>query len=252
MACKRVIACLDLQDGRTVKGVNFQGLKDLGDPAELALMYQDQGADEITVLDVTASSRKRPADTVCVERIARNLSIPLCAGGGVKTLEHARLLLESGADKVSVNSAATGNPDLISEIAMRYGSQCCVLAVDAAWKGSFWTVLTHGGTRDTGMELLTWIRKGVFAGCGEILLTSWNRDGTGQGFDIPLTAAVSNACSVPVVASGGAGKPSDFIDVFLKGNADAALAAGILHRNEFTVKQIKDELEKSGIEVRPC
>lgn len=252
MACKRIIACMDVKNGRTVKGVSFANLVDLGEPGELAALYQEQGADEIVLLDISASGENRSTSLRWVERTADRLSIPLTAGGGVSTLDHASALLNSGADKVTVNTAAVRNPELITDIARRYGSQCCVAAVDCRKRSNSWTVLVNGGTEDTSMQVTDWVEIACNAGCGEILLTSWDRDGTTQGFDNELTLAVSELAPVPVIASGGAGCPEDFTAVFTRGKADAALAAGILHRKTYTIEEIKNELLGNGIEVRPC
>ena len=254
MACKRIIACLDVMNGRTVKGTGFKNLQDMGDPEEMANSLQEQGADEIAFLDITASREKRPANMEWLRRAANSLSIPLTAGGGVTTLEHAANLLEAGADKVTVNTQAVVNPKLITEIADRYGSQCCTVAIDAAQgkAPNGYTVRTMGGTLDTKIELRNWLRTAEAAGAGEILLTSWNRDGTRQGFHIPMLALAKGTVTVPVIASGGAGCPEHFTEVFKKAKADAALAAGILHRGEYTIRQIKETMEQEGIEVRPC
>jgi cyclase len=253
MACKRIIACLDVMNGRTVKGTRFENLKDLGDPAAMALYYQEQGADEITLLDITASPENRTTRTEWVKNTAKQLSIPLTAGGGVKTLEDAAEILDAGADRVTVNTQAVKNPGLITQIANRYGSQCCTLAIDTREKSSKEnTVLINGGRTDTKIELISWIRTAQNAGAGEILLTSWNRDGTKKGFHIAPTKRAAEATSLPLIASGGAGCPGHFTEVFTKTKATAALAAGILHRGEYTIRQIKETLKQEGIEVRPC
>ncbi len=252
MPCKRIIACLDVRDGRTVKGRCFKNLEDMGDPAEQAALYQEQGADEIVLLDISASLNARGTMLRWIEKTADRLSIPLTAGGGVRSLEDATALLDAGADKVTVNTAAVEMPGLISEIAGRYGRQCCVLAVDAVRKHSHWNVLVKGGTVNTGIDVTEWVQRACTLGSGEILLTSWNRDGTAQGFDIELTRAVSLVTGVPVIASGGAGCPEHFISVFREGLADAALAAGILHRKICTIGDIKQKLSEEEIEVRPC
>ena len=252
MPCKRIIACLDVREGRTVKGRCFQNLEDMGDPADQASLYQLQGADEIVMLDISASLSSRPTMLCWVEQTADRLSIPLTAGGGVRNLKDASSLLAAGADKVTINTAAVENPELIREISEKYGRQCCVLAIDASWRSNGWSVLVKGGSEDTGVDVLEWTKEACNLGCGEILLTSWNRDGTSMGFDIELTRAVSTISLVPVVASGGAGCPGDFTSVFKEGCADAALAAGILHRQLYTIGDIKDELLGKGIEVRPC
>lgn len=251
MLCKRIIPCLDVDAGRTVKGVNFQELRDVGDPVEQALLYQDQGADEIVFLDISATNEGRETMVRVVEKVARDLMIPFTVGGGVSSLAHVKRLLSSGADKVSVNSAAVARPELVSEIAGECGSQCCVLAVDARGKpGGGWEVLTHGGRKPAGMDALEWALDAQRRGAGEILLTSWDRDGTLDGFDLPMLRAFTSALSIPVIASGGAGGPECFVDAFRKGGADAALAASIFHDGTWTVRDLKRELEKENVEVR--
>ncbi len=251
MLCKRIIPCLDVDNGRTVKGIKFQNLRDVGDPVEQALAYQEQGADELVFLDISATNEGRRTMVEVVEKVADVLMIPFTVGGGVSTCEHAKQLLESGADKVSVNTAAVNRPQLVSEIAGGYGSQCCVLAVDAKQKrDGKWEILTHGGRKQTGLEAFVWAKKAVSLGTGEILLTSWDRDGTLKGFDIRLTSLFSENLPVPVIASGGAGGPESFVDVFTKGKADAALAASIFHDSKWTVKNLKKELKREGITVR--
>lgn len=252
MACKRIIACMDVQNGRTVKGVNFTNLVDMGDPAEKAFLYQEQGADEIVLLDISASNEKRSTAIEWVKKTANLLSIPLVAGGGISNLDTVSALLDSGADKITVNTAAVRKPELISEVANRYGSQCCVVAVDCRKHGDYWTVLVNGGREDTGIPVYRWVNRICKAGCGEILLTSWDRDGTGLGIDLELTKMVSEAVSVPVIASGGIGSPEHFTRAFKVGKADAVLSAGILHRGTYSIGEIKNELLKNGIEVRPC
>lgn len=252
MTCRRIIACLDVKEGKTVKGVNFGDLQNAGCPASQAFEYQEQGADEIVMLDISASREDRRVMAPWVGMVASRLSIPLTAGGGVDSLGDAELLLNSGADRVTVNTAAVANPDLISGIARRFGSQCCVAAVDARRRGDSWTVLVRGGTVDTGMDLVRWVKEVCRLGAGEILLTSWDRDGTAKGFDLRMIREVADSVSVPVVASGGAGNPGHFTSLFRNTAADAALAAGILHRKETTVGRIKSRLMNDGIEVRPC
>jgi imidazole glycerol-phosphate synthase subunit HisF len=239
-----------------VKGVKFQGLRDVGDPVELACQYEAQGADELVFLDITASHEGRQTTLKMVEAVARHLSIPFAVGGGVNTLADAQRLLAAGADKVSVNTAAVTNPGLISDIATAFGSQCCILAVDAqsfgqGYSNGQWQVLTHGGRTATGQNALAWAQKAVALGAGEILLTSWDADGTRAGFDLPLTHAFATGLPVPVIASGGASGPQSFIDVFgPKGMADAALAASIFHDSEWSVNALKQVLAKSGLNMR--
>lgn len=250
--CKRIIPCLDVKDGRTVKGIKFQGLRDMGDPVELALAYQEQGADELVFLDISASVEGRGTMLETVRQVARELMIPFTVGGGIATLEDVKRLLEAGADKVSVNSAAVKRPALITEIARTCGSQCCVLAIDARKKSdmAIWEVLTHGGNNPTGMDALAWARQGVDLGAGEILLTSWDQDGTRDGFDLPLTQAFSQALPIPIIASGGASGPQSFIDVFQRGQADAALAASIFHDGTWRVDTLKSVIAAEGIPLR--
>lgn len=251
MLCKRIIPCLDVDGGRTVKGVKFQGLRDVGDPVELALAYQEQGADELVFLDISATSEKRETMLAVVERVARDLMIPFTVGGGVSSLAQVRRLLERGADKVTVNTAAVQRPELIDEVARHCGSQCCVLAVDARRNGEgCWEVLTHGGRTPTGLDALRWAQEAVARGAGEVLLTSWDRDGTLEGFDLELTRIFSSSLPVPIIASGGAGGAASFIEVFTEGRADAALAASIFHDGKWTVRALKEALGSAGIEVR--
>ena len=250
---RRIIPCLDVDRGRVVKGVNFVGLRDAGDPVEIARRYDEQGADELTFLDITASSDERDLIVQAVERVARQVFIPLTVGGGVRRVEDVRRLLNAGADKVSINTAAVQNPALVAEAAGRYGSQCIVVAVDAkrvADGSSRWEVFTHGGRRATGLDAVDWARRMQQAGAGEILLTSMDRDGTRKGFDIPLTRAVADAVDVPVIASGGVGSLEHLAQGVLEGRADAVLAASIFHFGEFSVRQAKEHLARRGIEVR--
>jgi cyclase len=252
MLCKRIIPCLDVDHGRTVKGVKFQGLRDVGDPTALGIAYQEQGADELVFLDISASVEGRETMLDVVERVASGLMIPFTVGGGVSDIDQVKALLARGADKVTVNTAAVERPGLIEEIATECGSQCCVLAVDARrveGNGS-WEVLTHGGRRPTGKDAQAWAAEAAALGAGEILLTSWDRDGTLDGFDIELTAALAGALPIPVIASGGAGGPESFVEVFGDGKADAALAASIFHDGNWTVAALKRELREAGIEVR--
>lgn len=253
MLAKRIIPCLDVTGGRVVKGVNFVELADAGDPVEAAIEYNKQGADELVFLDITASSDHRATMKELVRRTAEQVFIPLTVGGGIRTVEDVRLMLNSGADKVSVNSAAVNNPHLISELALRFGSQCVVLAIDAkrvVGAQKRWEVFTFGGRRNTHIDVLEWAEKAVQAGAGEILLTSMDADGTKGGYDCELTAAVSEAVSVPVIASGGAGTLEHLLAVLKEGKADAVLAASIFHYGTFTVRQTKEFLKKNGLSVR--
>jgi cyclase len=251
---KRIIPCLDVTAGRVVKGVNFVGLRDAGDPVEIAHRYDDQGADELTFLDITASSDERGLILGIIESVAAQVFIPLTVGGGVRSVEDVRRLLNAGADKVSINTAAVQSPQLVADAADRYGAQCIVVAIDAKRVPDSdalrWEVFTHGGRRPTGIDALEWGRRMQQLGAGEILLTSMDRDGTRQGFDIELTRAMSDALDVPIVASGGVGNLDHLADGVLQGHADAVLAASIFHYGEFTVKQAKDYLAGRGIEVR--
>lgn len=251
MLAKRIIPCLDVRDGRVVKGVNFVNIRDAGDPVKLAKYYSDQGADEIVFLDITATSDARDTVADVVERTAAQLFVPLTVGGGIRTLEDFQRLLRAGADKISVNSAAVSRPELISEAAERFGSQCVVLAVDARARGDgTWEVVVAGGRKPTGMDLIEWVKKGEALGAGEILLTSMDADGTKAGFDLAMTKAVTDAVSIPVIASGGCGRLAHFAEVFEETNCDAALAASLFHFGELTVPQVKEYLETRRIPVR--
>ena len=251
MLAKRIIPCLDVKDGRVVKGVNFVNIRDAGDPVELARYYSDQGADEIVFLDITATSDGRDTVADVVERTASQVFVPLTVGGGIRTLEDFQLLLRAGADKISVNSAAVARPALIAEAAERFGSQCVVLAVDARARGDGgWEVVVAGGRRPTGMDLLDWVKKGEALGAGEILLTSMDADGTRAGFDLAMTKAMSDAVSIPVIASGGCGSLEHFAQVFAETGCDAALAASLFHFGELTVPQVKEYLGSRNIPVR--
>ncbi|WP_297719610.1 imidazole glycerol phosphate synthase subunit HisF [Intestinimonas sp.] len=251
MLAKRIIPCLDVRDGRVVKGVNFVNIRDAGDPVELAKYYSDQGADEIVFLDITATSDARDTVADVVERTASQVFVPLTVGGGIRTLEDFRRLLRAGADKISVNSAAVARPALLSEAAERFGSQCVVLAVDArAWEGGGWEVVVHGGRKPTGLDLIEWVKRGEALGAGEILLTSMDADGTRAGFDLAMTKAVTDAVSIPVIASGGCGSLDHFAEVFEETGCDAALAASLFHFGELTVPQVKDYLRERSIPVR--
>ena len=252
MLAKRIIPCLDVRDGRVVKGVNFVNIRDAGDPVELAKYYSDQGADEIVFLDITATSDARDTVADVVERTAAQVFVPLTVGGGIRTLEDFQRLLRAGADKISVNSAAVADPSLISRAAQRFGSQCVVLAVDAraGESGSSWEVVVTGGRRPTGIDLIDWVKQGEALGAGEILLTSMDADGTKAGFDLPMTKAVTDAVGIPVIASGGCGSLEHFAQVFKETGCDAALAASLFHFGELTVPQVKDFLRGRDIPVR--
>ena len=251
MLAKRIIPCLDVRDGRVVKGVNFVNIRDAGDPVELARFYSDQGADEIVFLDITATHEARKTVADVVERTAEQVFVPLTVGGGIRTLDDFRELLRAGADKISVNSAAVARPELITEAAERFGSQCVVLAVDARSRGDgTWEVVVAGGRKPTGLDLLDWVKKGEALGAGEILLTSMDADGTKAGFDLPMTKAVTEAVGIPVIASGGCGSLSHFAEVFEETGCDAALAASLFHFGELTVPQVKDYLRARNIPVR--
>jgi cyclase len=249
---KRIIPCLDVKDGRVVKGVRFVDLRDAGDPAQAAAAYDAAGADELVFLDITASHERRKILLEVVRRTAEEAFMPLTVGGGVASLEDIRALLLAGADKVSVNTAAVQDPDLIREAAERFGSQCIVLAIDAkARPGGGWEVFVHGGRTPTGLEAVEWARRGAALGAGEILLTSMDRDGTKDGYDLALTAAVAGAVPVPVIASGGAGRAEHLYAALTEGGADAALAASIFHFGELSIPQVKAYLRERGVPVRP-
>ncbi len=251
MLTKRIIPCLDVKSGRVVKGTNFVGLRDAGDPVELAKKYDEERADELVFLDITASHEGRGTMVEVAKNCAAQVFIPFTVGGGIRTVDDMRVMLKAGADKISVNSAAIKNPALISEGAKKFGSQCIVLAVDAKNCGEDkWEVYINGGRTPTGLDCLEWIKKGVALGAGEILLTSMDADGTKDGYDIPLTRAVSEAVNVPVIASGGAGELEHFLKVLLDGKADAVLAASVFHYGKYTIRQVKDYLKKYGVEVR--
>ena len=249
---KRVIPCLDVNAGRVVKGVNFVDLRDAGDPVEIAARYDREGADELTFLDITASSDDRDIILEVIEKVAEQVFIPLTVGGGVRRVEDIRRLLHAGADKVSVNTAAVQDPELVRRMAERVGSQCIVIAIDAKRKagGASWEVYTHGGRKPTGLDAVEWARRMTAAGAGEVLLTSMDRDGTKDGFDLALTRAVADAVTVPVIASGGVGTREHLAEGVLEGNADAVLAASVFHFGEFTVREAKEHMRSRGIEVR--
>jgi len=247
---KRVIPCLDVTAGRVVKGVNFVGLRDAGDPVEIAARYDGEGADELCFLDITASSDERDILLHVIEAVASRVFIPLTVGGGVRKVEDVRRLLNAGADKVSINTAAVQSPELVRDASSIVGNQCIVVAIDAKRNGATWEVYTHGGRRATGLDAVGWAKRMQAAGAGEILLTSMDRDGTRDGFDLRLTRAVSEAVGVPVIASGGAGNLEHLAQAVLEGKADAVLAASIFHFGEYTVGEAKQHLKARGIEVR--
>src|ERR1700704_6246172 len=247
---KRVIPCLDVTAGRVVKGVNFVALRDAGDPVEIAARYDEQGADEVCFLDITASSDERDILLHVIEAVAARVFIPLTVGGGVRKVEDVRRLLNAGADKVSINTAAVLSPELVTRAADIVGNQCIVVAIDAKKKDAGWEVYTHGGRKPTGLDAVAWARRMVAAGAGEILLTSMDRDGTREGFDLALTRAVSDAVSVPVIASGGVGDLQHLVDGVLIGRADAVLAASVFHFGEFTLRQAKQFMDAHGISMR--
>lgn len=253
MLSKRIIICLDIDAGRVVKGIKFVGIKDAGDPVSLAKEYNKQGVDELVFLDITASHEKREIMKDVVKNVAKQIFIPFTVGGGLRNVEDIRAMLNAGADKVSLNTAAVEDPELIKKGALRFGSQCIVLAIDAkrnpAMKNGF-EVYTYGGRKATGKDAIEWAKKGVSLGAGEILLTSMDRDGTKKGFDLELTKKISDAVNVPVIASGGVGNKEHFVEAFTSGGADAALAASIFHYGEYTVDQIKDYCKKKEIVIR--
>ncbi|MFA6164126.1 MAG: imidazole glycerol phosphate synthase subunit HisF [Methylobacter sp.] len=252
---KRIIPCLDVDNGRVVKGVKFVDIRDAGDPVEIARRYDREGADEITFLDITATHDNRDTIVHVVEQVASEVFIPLTVGGGIRNLEDIRRMLNAGADKVGINSAAVANPEFVRDAAERFGSQCIVVAMDAKkvsqpGEPSRWEIFTHGGRKATGIEAIAWAKKMVDYGAGEILLTSMDRDGTREGFDLPLTLAISEAVTVPVIASGGVGNLDHLADGIIEGKADAVLAASIFHFAEYTIEQAKQHMASRGIEVR--
>jgi len=252
---KRIIPCLDVDNGRVVKGVKFVDIRDAGDPVEIARRYDREGADEITFLDITATHDNRDTIVHVVEQVASEVFIPLTVGGGIRTLDDIRRMLNAGADKVGINSAAVFNPNFVREAAERFGSQCIVVAIDAKKVSQLgepnrWEIFTHGGRKPTGIDAIEWARKMVDYGAGEILLTSMDRDGTREGFDLPLTRAISEAVTVPVIASGGVGNLDHLADGVIEGKADAVLAASIFHFAEYTIEQAKQRMAARGIEVR--
>lgn len=247
---KRIIPCLDVDRGRVVKGVQFLDIRDAGDPVEIAKRYNEQGADEITFLDITASHEGRDTTYHTVERMASEVFIPLTVGGGVRTVDDIRRLLNAGADKVSINTAAIHDPDFVREAAERFGSQCIVVAIDAKRVGDHWEIFTHGGRKPTGINAVEWAKKMEALGAGEILLTSMDRDGTKDGFDLAVTRAISEATSIPVIASGGVGTLQHLVDGITEGKADAVLAASIFHFGQHTIGEAKEYMAKHGVAVR--
>ncbi|WP_339318089.1 imidazole glycerol phosphate synthase subunit HisF [Paenibacillus sp. FSL R10-2734] len=252
MLAKRIIPCLDVKDGRVVKGVNFVNLRDAGDPVELAALYDREGADELVFLDISASVEGRATMIEVVRQTAGEIAIPFTVGGGISTPDDMKRILRAGADKIGINTAAITNPQLILEGARRFGSQCIVVAIDAKYNEAFgeWEVYTHGGRKPTGIRALAWAKEAEKLGAGEILLTSMDADGTKDGFDLKLTSAVCDLLSIPVIASGGAGKKEHFYDVFTEGKADAGLAATIFHYKEIAINDLKADLKQKGVEIR--
>ena len=252
MFTKRIIPCLDVKDGRVVKGVNFVDLKDAGDPVEIAAAYDKAGADEVVLLDITASSDHRNTVVDMVRQVAANVFIPFTVGGGIRTVEDFRVLLREGADKISINSSAINRPELISEATDKFGSQCVVVAIDAKKRadGSGWNVYKNGGRIDVGLDAIAWAKRAEALGAGEILLTSMDCDGTKAGYDIALTRQIAEAVSIPVIASGGAGTKEHFYDALTEGKADAALAASLFHYKELEIQEVKDYLADRGVSVR--
>lgn len=252
MLAKRIIPCLDVKDGRVVKGVNFVNLRDAGDPVELAAIYDKEGADELVFLDISASVEGRATMAEVVRQTAGEITIPFTVGGGISSVDDMKRLLRAGADKIGINTAAVRNPQLVSDGARKFGSQCIVVAIDAKYNSEWgeWEVFTHGGRNATGIKTLEWAKRMEELGAGEILLTSMDADGTKDGFDLKLTRAVSELLTIPVIASGGAGKAEHFFDVFTQGKADAGLAATIFHYKELTIQGVKDDLKGKGVEIR--
>lgn len=250
MLAKRIIPCLDVKDGRVVKGVNFVNLRDAGDPVEQAQVYDAERADELVFLDITASHERRDIVLDMVQRVAESVFIPFTVGGGIRTVEDIRAILKAGADKISINSAAVRTPELITEGAKRFGSQCMVVAIDPKWEGDWWQVYIDGGRTPTGLEALAWAKEVEERGAGEILLTSMDHDGTQDGYNVELTRAVADIVSIPVVASGGAGSLEHFYEILTEGGADAALAASLFHYRKLSIDQVKDYLRERGVLVR--
>jgi len=250
MLKKRIIPCLDIKDGRTVKGINFKAIRDAGDPIALAKYYVESGADELVFLDISATIEKRKTLSELVRQIAEQINIPFTVGGGISSLDDARIVIEAGADKISINSSAVKRPALITEIAAEFGSQCVVVAIDANFLNNDWYVFVNGGKNPTGLKALEWAKHSEELGAGEVLLTSMNNDGTKNGFALDITNVICNAVSIPVIASGGAGKKRHFKDVFERTKASAALAASIFHFGEISIPELKQYLKNEGIEVR--
>jgi cyclase len=250
MITKRIIPCLDIKDGRTVKGINFENIRDAGDPVELAIEYAKQGADELVFLDITATNEKRKTLSELVTRIAKHINIPFTVGGGISSIEDVSALLNAGADKISVNTSAVKNPQLIKDLAIQFGSQCVVLAIDTKFEDNDWYVYLNGGRVKTELKTLDWAKQAVALGVGEILLTSMNNDGTKDGFAIDITKQISEAVNVPVIASGGAGTMQHFKEIFENGKADAALAASVFHYKEIAIPELKRFLKSNQIEIR--
>ena len=250
MLTKRIVPCLDIKDGKTVKGINFVDIRDAGDPVELGQAYADQGADELVFLDIMATVENRSTFAELVKKIARYINIPFTVGGGIRSVEDVEVLLDAGAEKISVNSSAVKDPDLLNQLSASFGSQCVVLAIDACLENNYWKVYVHGGRTPTDLLVKDWAKEAVMRGAGEILLTSMNHDGTKQGFALDITRHLSENLSVPIIASGGAGNPEHFVDVFTTGKADAALAASIFHFGEIKIPDLKSYLKDKGINVR--
>jgi cyclase len=250
MLAKRIIPCLDIKDGRTVKGVNFENIKDAGDPIQLAVRYVAQGADELVFLDITATNEKRKTLATLVTRIAKHINIPFTVGGGISSVEDVSILLNAGADKISVNTSAVKNPQLIKDLADQFGSQCIVLAVDTKFENNEWFVYLNGGKVKTEIKTIDWVKQAVELGAGEILLTSMNNDGTKAGFALDITKLISETVNVPIIASGGAGNMQHFEEVFTKGKADAALAASVFHYKQIEIPELKKYLQAQKINVR--
>lgn len=250
MVSKRIIPCLDIKDGRTVKGINFVGLQDAGDPVELAERYSNEGADELVFLDITATKEKRKTLIELVEKVARKVNIPFTVGGGISSVKDVNLILRAGADKISINSSAVKNPSLIKDLANKFGSQCVVLAVDAKWIEDSWKVFLVGGRVQTDLDLFEWVTQAVELGAGEILFTSMDHDGTKNGFANEALKRMTELVNVPIIASGGAGNKQHFCDTFVEGGADAALAASVFHYREIEIRDLKIELNNQGVNVR--
>lgn len=250
MHCKRIIPCLDIKNGRTVKGINFENIIDAGDPVELALRYCDEGADELVFLDITATNENRKTLSELVYHVASKINIPFTVGGGISSIEDVSVLLNAGADKISINTSAYKNPQLIKDLSSRFGSQCVVLAIDTKFENENWYVYLNGGKVKTDTKVLDWAKQAVSLGAGEILLTSMNNDGTKSGFANDITKLISENVHVPVIASGGAGTIQHFADVFVHGKADAALAASVFHYGNINIKMLKEELRKNNIQIR--